>query len=37
MIKVQFDDFRKSQKSIIQDANAELLIKNRDEDISMDD
>ncbi|HNS66419.1 MAG TPA: regulatory iron-sulfur-containing complex subunit RicT [Mesotoga infera] len=37
MIKVQFDDFRKSQKSIIQDANAELLIKNRDEDISIDD
>ena len=37
MIKDQFDDFRKSQKSIIQDANAELLIKNRDEDISMDD
>lgn len=37
MMKVPFEGFRMSQKSIIQDANAEMLIKNRDEDISIDD
>jgi cell fate regulator YaaT (PSP1 superfamily) len=37
MLKVQFGDFRKSQRSIIQDTNPDELIKNRDEDISIDD
>jgi len=37
MLKVQFEDFRKSQRAIIQDTNPDELIKNRDEDISIDD
>ena len=36
IVKVPFDEFRASQKSIIQDVNPELLLRDRDEDIKID-
>lgn len=38
ILRVEFDDFRRSQKSIIEDTNTELLMKyHDDEDISIDE
>ena len=36
IMKVPFDEFRASQKSVIEEANPEFLLKNRDEDIKID-